>query len=118
MSFALKITRRLSLKRLDYNLAKKRTPDVIVSFEEIGSMLPDDSIDKDIDERELSEAISSFLRTESEDSRNVFLRKYFFFDTIDTISKEYGYSEGKIKSMLYRTRKRLKEYLKKEGIEL
>lgn len=118
MAFLCKITRNLSLKRLDYNLAKKRNPEVLVSLEELETVLPDNRIDPAVEDREIGEAISRFLRTETPQNRTVFLRKYWFFDSIQTICEEYGYSESKVKSMLCRTRNRLKLYLKKEGIEL
>ena len=118
MAFLCKITRNLSLKRLDYNLAKKRNPDLLVSLEELETVLPDNRVNPAMEDREIGEAISRFLRTETPQSRNVFLRKYWFFDSIQTICERYGFSESKVKSMLRRTRKRLKLYLKKEGIEL
>lgn len=115
-AFLCKITRNISLKRLDYNMAQKRTPELAASFEELESVLSDDQIRETVTDQEIGAAISQFLRTESPDSRNVFLRKYWFGDSIQTISAEYGFSEGKIKSMLHRTRKRLKAELQKRGI--
>ena len=50
--------------------------------------------------------------------RNVFLRRYWFLDSIPTISKRYGYSESKVKSMLLRSRNQLRTYLVKEGYDL
>ena len=118
MAFICKITRNLSLKRLDYNMAQKRNPELIVSFEELEAVLSDNQIKENVENQDISTAISKFLRNESADNRNVFLRKYWFCDSVKSISEKYGFSEGKVKSMLHRTRNRLKDYLKKEGISL
>ena len=71
-----------------------------------------------MDDRQLGKVISAFLWRESESSRNVFIRKYFFFDSVHEIAERYSYSESKVKSMLFRTRSRLRSYLSKEGYEL
>ena len=118
MAFLCKTTRNLSLKRLNYNMAQKRTVELLVSFEEMEAVLSDDQIQEHISDQDIGAAISQFLKTESEDNRNVFIRKYWFCDSIKTISEKYGFSEGKVKSMLHRTRNRLKDYLKKKGVAL
>lgn len=118
MAFLCKITRNLSLKRLNYNTAQKRNPELLVSFDELEAVLPDEQIQEQVSDKEIGAAISRFLKTVSADSRNVFIRKYWFCDSIKTISERYSFSEGKVKSMLHRTRKGLKEYLEKEGISL
>lgn len=118
MAFLCKITRNLSLKRLDYRRAQKRNPELILSLEELETVLPDDQIQREINDEDIGAAISRFLKTEPEERRNVFIRKYWFCDSIQSISKRYAFSEGKVKSMLHRSRNRLKDYLKKEGIAL
>ena len=118
MAFLCKITRNLSLKRLDYNRAQKRTPELLTSFDELEAVLPDHQIEHQISDEDIALTISRFLQMETPESRNVFLRKYWFCDSIQTISEAYGFREEKVKSMLYRTRNRLKGYLKKEGIAL
>lgn len=118
MAFLCKISRNLSLKRLNYNMAQKRNPELLLSFEELEQVLPDNKINFQIRDQDIGTAISCFLESLPNDRRNLFLRKYWFCDSIKTISEQYGYSESKVKSMLYRTRKALKEYLEKEGIAL
>ena len=115
-AFLCKIVRNLSLKRLEQNNALKRSPEILISFDELSYVLPDHRIDSEMQEEQLGWIISEFLKTEKQESRNVFLRKYWFFDSISEISQMYGYSETKVKSMLMRTRNRLRYYLKKEGI--
>ena len=117
-AFLCKITRFLSLKKLEFLNAQKRTAVVTVSFEELENILSDDKISPDVGAEELGGLISAFLRQEKADARNVFLRKYLFFDSVAEIGERYGLKENTVKSMLFRTRNRLREYLRKEGIEV
>lgn len=117
-AFICKITRNLSLKKLEFSNAGKRSANAVISLSEIEEILPDNRIAPGVEEEELGKVISAFLWSEIEDARNVFLRKYWFFDSISDIAKRYSFSESKVKSMLFHTRNRLREFLKKEGIEI
>lgn len=118
MAFICKITRNLSIKRLDYNKARKRTPESFVSFTELEEVLPDNSIISDIENEDIGKLISEFLKQEKPESRAVFIRKYWFFDSISDIAARYSFTESKVKNMLYHSRNKLREYLKKEGVEV
>lgn len=118
MAFVCRITRNLSLKRFQAITRQKRSPEVLVSFEELAEVLPDESIASGVDDGKIARIISDFLRKEKEDSRNIFIRKYYFFDSISDIAARYSFSESKVKNMLHRTRMKLKVYLIKEGVEL
>lgn len=118
MAFICKITRNLSLKRLDYNKAMKRTSESLVSFTELEDILPDSSIMPNVENERIGKLISDFLHHEKPDVRAVFIRKYWFFDSISDIAARYSFSESKVKNMLYHSRNKLREYLKKEGIEI
>lgn len=117
-AFLCKITRILSLKKLEFSSAMKRTSSIVVSFEELEGVLQDERIAPVTEAAELGSLISDFLRREKTDARNVFLRKYLFFDTVEEIAEHFGMNENTVKSMLFRTRNRLREYLRKEGIEV
>lgn len=116
-AFICKITRNLSLKKMEFYNATKRTA-TIVSLSELEEILPDDRIAPNVSDEEIGKLISSFLWQEKEEVRNVFLRKYWFFDSISDIAIRYSFSESKVKSMLFHTRKRLRKFLKKEGFEI
>lgn len=118
MAFICKITRNLSLKRLNYNKAMKRTPESFVSFTDLEDVLPDNSIMPDMENAEIGRLISEFLNKEKPNARAVFIRKYWFFDSISDIAVRYSYSESKVKNMLYHTRNKLRVYLKEEGVEI
>ena len=117
-AFICKITRNLSLKKLETANAMKRTGTAILSLEEIEETVPDSGISPEISYEELGKLISAFLWKQSEDVRNVFLRKYWFFDSVSDIAERYTFSEAKVKSMLFHTRNKLQDYLEKEGFEL
>lgn len=114
-AFISRVVRNLSLKRLAMLTRQKHDRALTVSFAELEEVLPD-ACYRGRQEGEITACINAFLHTQSAQVRNVFIRKYFFFDSTKEIAKRYGFSQSKVKSMLYHTRQRLKEYLKKEGI--
>ena len=89
-----------------------------VSFSELEEILPDTRTVPEWEYENLGRIISDFLWQEKEDVRNVFIRKYYFFDSISDIAKRYSFTESKVKNMLYHSRNKLREFLKKEGIEV
>lgn len=114
-AFISKIARNLSLKRLEHQARAKRSG-VSVSLSELEDVISDGDVFEHITEEELGRLISDFLRGETREVRGVFIRKYFFFDSVSQISKRYSFTESKVKSMLFHARKRLGEYLRKNGI--
>ncbi|MBR2722212.1 MAG: sigma-70 family RNA polymerase sigma factor [Clostridia bacterium] len=117
MAFLCRITRNLSLKRLEGKNRQKRSQMMLVSLDELAEVLPDSSIADGMSDESIGKLISDFLKKEKEVTRNVFIRKYYFFDSIGDIASRYSFTESKVKNMLYHTRTRLKEYLIKEGVE-
>ena len=75
-----------------------------------------DSTERVIDDMVLSESLNGFLRSQPEEKRDIFIRRYWFFDDINDISKRFGYSPSKIKSMMLRMRNQLKERLEADGV--
>ena len=73
------------------------------------------SAEGEVEAKELSRAIGRFLDSCPEETRNVFVRRYWFFDTIPEICARTGFSQSKVKSMLLRMREGLREFLEKEG---
>ncbi len=117
-AFVAKVARNLAIGRLKYNMAEKRNPDAIISLSEIEEIIPDSSGFDEIEDKEVGRWISEFLYGEKEDIRNIFIRKYWFLDTVTDIAEKFGYSESKIKSILFRTRNKLREYLTEKGVEI
>ena len=118
-AFLGRITRNLALKRYEYLTAEKRNPAAAVSLSELSDCVsgregPEDAAEA----RRVEAAISRFLSALEEHKRVVFLRRYWYFDSIQSISDKTGFSHGKVKSMLHQTRRRLREYLESEGIDV
>ncbi|MBR4881876.1 MAG: RNA polymerase sigma factor, partial [Clostridia bacterium] len=118
-SFIIRITRNISLKIWRYKYAQKRQSNIAESIEELGDCIPSTAnVEAEIETKELAVHIDSFLRSLKESDRVVFLRRYWFCDTVADIAKRMGASEGKIKMQLCRTRQKLQKYLSEEGIQI
>ena len=109
-----KICRNFALKKLDWNNAAKREAQVVTLTQELELCIPDRA--QAIDNLELGQILDAFLRTLTPDNRMVFLRRYWFGDTIGEISARYDLSEGAVLMRLNRTRAKLRAHLEKEGI--
>ena len=118
MAFVCKITRNLSLKRLEAMSRQKRSQAILVSLDELAEVLSDESIADGVSDEDIGKLISEFLRNEKSEIRDVFIRKYYFFDSIGDIARRYDFTESKVKNMLHHTRTKLKDFLIKEGIEI
>lgn len=118
-SFLGRITRNIALDKFDYNTAKKRNGefDLILSELEECISSPAD-VEKQYNEGETATYISTFLRKLDFEHRNVFMRRYWYADSISDISKRFEISESKVKSMLFRIRNKLRFFLEKEGVEI
>ena len=66
----------------------------------------------------MADAIGVYLRLQSPEARNAFIGRYYYLDSLKEVARYCGMSESKAKSLLYRTRVGLKEYLQKEGFNL
>ncbi len=118
MAFVSNVARNLSLKRLEFLSREKRSADMIVSLDELADILPDERYVPDMSNENVGKLINIFLHKQKKDVRKVFIRRYYFFDTIKDISEQFSFTESKVKNMLFNTRKKLKEYLIKEGVEI
>lgn len=116
-TFLGRLTRNISLKRIRSEKAIKRgAAEVRVVFEEVEEWLQSSQdIEQEISEQALADAINAFLETISETERNVFVRRYWYMQSISEIAAYHGFSESKVKSMLLRIRKKLYARLKEEN---
>ncbi len=111
------ITRRIAIDRFRKKHSEKRGGEETISLYELEDCIPcEKSIDDHIEEAELSEILNRFLRELPEIESNVFLHRYWHLESIETISRYFGFSQSKTKMMLKRTREKLLLQLKKEGI--
>ena len=80
--------------------------------------VPDAVRDRTLEGKELGMILDSFLRTLSAENRMIFMRRYWFADTVAEIAVRYGISESAVRMRLNRTRDKLAGYLKQEGVHL
>lgn len=114
--YLAKIVRAKALNKVREETAQKRSAQLTELSDELESCLPGkENVEETVDAKVLSGAVSDFLRTQSEEKRNIFIRRYFFLDSVSDIAERTGISEGKVKTVLFRTRAALKDYLRKEG---
>ena len=118
-AYLCQIVKRLALSKLRYNSASKRQHDNVLSYEELSDIVSNKQTPEDTRiMAELSNAISNFLMREKKINRMMFIRRYWYYDSIEIISNEFKINSKTVGSILFRMRKRLKKYLKKEGFDL
>lgn len=115
--FLAKVARNLSFSRWRSQAAQKRGGgEIAVALEELGECAgPDKDAGMELEAKELSAAIGRFLETVSQRDRNIFLRRYFFVDSVADIAQRFGIKESNVHMILSRVRGKLKSYLIKEG---
>ena len=112
-----RIVRNLCLDRLRQNDSLKRGGSAVtVSLDELEQVTGRNSVESNIMAQELGKAVDRFLRTQSQEARSIFLRRYYYFDTRTEIADRFDISAAQVSVILSRTRKRLRNYLKEEGL--
>lgn len=116
-TFLARITRNISFDKLEYLLAKKRNAELEVLLSEAVECIPaNTNVEKEWALQEVGKSINRFLSQIDRESRIIFVRRYWYGDSIKDIKKRFSLSESKIKNNLYRTRKQLKKFLESEGV--
>ena len=117
-AYLAKICRNCSLRRLQWNTAAKRSAQVISLTKELESCIPDRGYERKLEGEEIGKLLNGFLESLPQESRLIFLRRYWYTDSILEIAARYHITESKVKTQLHRTRKKLQQYLAKEGIHV
>ncbi len=113
-AYTAKICRNLALNKVEWNQAAKRNAVVVELSAELEQCIPDGAAA--VGQQELGELLTGFLKGLSEEKRQLFVRRYWYGESIRELSDRFGYRESKVTSMLFRMRKQLWNELKKEGI--
>lgn len=116
-TFLGKLTRRISIDRWrNLNADKRGGGTVPIALDELAECIPGGSDPMaEVEEKDLAETVGRFLDTVSHTERKVFLMRYFDLANIQDISNQFNMSSSKVKSMLHRTRSKLRIALQKEG---
>lgn len=117
-AYLAKICRHFALGRLDWKKAAKRNAEVVCLTSEMELCIPDERRALQLEAKELGRLLDSFLRTLTPENRMVFMRRYWYVDTIAEIAMRYGISESAVNMRLNRTRAKLCTYLEQEGIKV
>ena len=107
--------RNIALDRLRWLTAEKRGGGYEVSLEELGACIPAGALEETVEARELGRAINAFLGTQTADNRAMFLRRYWYGDSVGRIAKDFEMRPNSVSVRLSRVRMGLQEYLMKEG---
>ena len=113
-AFLGRIARNLAMDRWRYNCAEKRAAHFDLLLSELTECIP--STRDGIGDLELTELLNQFLRSQSQNARKVFLRRYWYANSIEEIARQYRMSQSAVKSSLLRTRRKLQIFLEKGGI--
>ncbi len=119
-AFLGKIVRNLAISRYRMSHAQKRgSGETDLLLMELEECIPSaKSVEEEIEGKETAASINRFLAEIDAESRNIFVRRYFYVDSIREIAERFEISESKVKSQLFRMRNRLRDHLEKEGVVL
>lgn len=117
-TFLGKLTRRISIDKWRRTTAKKRgNGQLPLVLDELEDCVSDGkSIEEETERKLLAEVIAAFVKSLPETEQKVFLCRYWYMDSVSTIATRFRFSESKVKSMLSRTREKLRVRLEKEGL--
>ncbi len=118
-SFLAKITRNISINLYNKNHTQKRFAHITTLTNEMEECIPNPSdCAFEISESDLTDTINKFLYSLKDIEREIFVKRYWYAESVKEIAITYNFSESKIKSMLMRVRNKMKDYFESEGIEL
>ena len=119
LSYVCRIVRNLALKKYHENTAQKRNSYYDAALDEIADCIPASfSIEDEIMAKEAAGVIDDFLETLDQQSRIMFIRRYWYADSIEEIAALFHKSKHYISVRLSRIRKALRQYIGKKGIFL
>ena len=120
-AYLAKIARNLSLNKYEARRAAKRGGgEYTIALTELEDTLTSAATQPEAmhESNQVTAAINAFLHTLKRPARVAFVLRYFHGDSILDISERFQITESKVKSMLFRTRNKLRTYLEKEGVTI
>ena len=115
--FLGRITRNLALDRYRYyNREKRGNGQTMVVLEELEHCIPSrKSTEQEIDDKMLVELLNTFLEGLPVKKRTIFVQRYWYAASISEIAKRHGIKENAVAMLMFRTRQKLRDFLRKEG---
>lgn len=118
-AFLCKVTKNIAMTRAKYINAEKRKPEYQIALEEIGDVLSDnESIEEKYELQEVTDIMNEYLKGIDKIKRIIFVKRYWYSESVADISNELGLSESMVKTTLFRVRRDMKKYLEKKGVVL
>lgn len=120
-AYISRVARNVSINRFKANTRAKRNGGFVSAFDELAECIPEHfskDLAKRADNDAISKTINDFLKECEPQTRVIFIRRYFFMESIESMAKRFGISKNRVSVKLFRARNRLKELLEKEEIEL
>ena len=119
IAYVCRIVKNLSLKKLEYNTAQKRNSHYDKALDEICENIgSNEIIDEKMNVEILTELINKFLDDLDRSNRVMFVRRYWYCDSISDIAKMFHVRENTVSVKLSRMREKLRSYLEEEGINI
>lgn len=118
-AFLGRIIRHLAIDACRRRGADKRSALFCELTEELANCLPAPAgVEEAFNARALGEAINGYLSGCPARRRQLFVRRYWYFDSVEALSRRFGVSQSNVKTTLFRMRNELKDYLLREGFEV
>ena len=112
-----RITRNCAISKYRANRAKKRFDGITILLSELEDCIPVQSnIEQEMDAKRLAEIINDWLKVIPADDRILFVRRYWFGDTVKSLAKKCGLSQNQMSWRMFKLREKLKNEIEKEGI--
>lgn len=119
LTYICKIVRNLSLKRYHANTAVKRNSFYDVALDELEQCIPSSfSVEDEIYAKQLTQYLNEFLDTLDRENRIMFVRRYWYADSISDIAAIFRMSNHNVTMRLSRMREKLRNFLLKKGITI
>ena len=116
VSFVCRIARNLAVSRLRRDTAQKRNSGFDLVLDELAEFIPSDmDLEQEAEARELQETVNRFLGGLPYDDRFLFVRRYWYADSVRDIAEMMHTGENRLSVRLFRLREKLRKTLKKEG---
>ena len=117
VSYVCRIARNLAVSKLRSETAQKRNRSLDLVLDEMEEFIPSNlSVEADYECKEIVEEINRFLSTLDYNDRFLFVRRYWFADSVKEISAAMNERESRISMRLFRLREKLRKTMKKEGL--
>ena len=117
-AFLGKITRRIAIDRWREGRAQKRGGgEIALALDELSECVASaGDVAREVETLEVAAGVRRFLDTLPDTERRIFVRRYWHMEPIADLAERFGYGQSRVKSMLHRTRAKLRRYLEKEGL--